>query len=168
MRIPMATAVGRGPTTLAAFDAALVTAGIADRNLIYLSSVLPPGSDVDRVPRLADTPGDWGDRLYCVMAEARTDQVGTEVWAGVGWVQDDTGRGLLVEHHAHDRTTLEALVSDSLDGLCRNRGLQFPRRGMAVEGTRCTGEPVSALVVAVFESAAWQARRLPARQRVHA
>ena len=36
MIIPVAGAVGCGPTDLAAFDAALVAAGVADRNLIYL------------------------------------------------------------------------------------------------------------------------------------
>ena len=71
MIILVTSAVGRGPTQLSAFDAALVSAGVADRNLIYLSSVLPPASDVRQVARIDCTPGAWGDRLYCVMAQAR-------------------------------------------------------------------------------------------------
>jgi arginine decarboxylase len=155
MIIQVTSAVGRGPTELAAFDAALVAAGVADRNLIYLSSVLPPASSVRQVDRIGCAPGTWGDRLYCVVAQARADVPGAQVWAGVGWVQDETGRGLLVEHHAHDEMGLRRLVTISLDGLCRNRGISLPSRGIEVAGARCDDEPVCALVVAVFESAAW-------------
>jgi arginine decarboxylase len=162
MIIQVAAAVGRGVTRLAAFDAALVAAGVADRNLIYLSSVLPPASLVEPVERIDRTPGDWGDRLYCVMAHAETSVPGTQVWAGIGWVQDSSGRGLLVEHEATDETSVRHLVAASLHGLCRNRGLAFPLSATLVAGVDCTGEPVSALVVAVFESAAW--RRADSRE----
>jgi arginine decarboxylase len=157
MLILVTSAVGRGPTPLAAFDAALVAAGVADRNLIYLSSVLPPASRVRRVARIEDTPGTWGDRLYCVLAQASAEVPGAQAWAGVGWGQDATGRGLLVEHHAGDDLSLRRLVATSLDGLCRNRGISLPSRGIEVAGANCAtdGEPACALVVAVFEAAAW-------------
>ena len=91
MPISIAAAPARAHE-LAAFDAALVDAGVADRNLILLSSVPPPGSAVERVDRIADAPGFWGDRLDRVLAQARTSKPGTEVWAGIGWMQDATGR----------------------------------------------------------------------------
>lgn len=160
MDIPVVAAVGHGPTELSAFDAALVSAGIADRNLIYLSSVLPPGARARLVPRVRDTPGGWGDRLYCVMAQARTSTPGDEVWAGIGWVQDRTGRGLLVEHEAHSETALRETVAASLDALRANRGgIALPSSGLQVAGARCDGTPVCALVVAVFESVAWRSSR---------
>jgi arginine decarboxylase len=162
MIIPVAGAVGRGPTQLAAFDAALVAAGVADRNLICLSSVLPPASSVHVVDRIGRTPGGWGDRLYCVLAQARTAVPGAQAWAGVGWVQDASGRGLLVEHHAADEVSLHRLVRTSLDALGRNRGLSFPSAGIEMAGVRCVDEPVCALVVAVFESAAWKSASRPA------
>ena len=155
MRIPIARGVGEGPTDLAAFDAALLDAGVADRNLIVLSSVLPPSSTVERVERISDAPGSWGDRLYCVLSEARTSEPGAEVWAGIGWMQDETGRGLLVEHHAHSEQGVTDLIAASLRGLGRNRNLTFPRTGAEIAGARCTGEPVCALVVAAFEAEAW-------------
>jgi arginine decarboxylase len=161
MIILLASAVGRGPTELAAFDAALVATGVADRNLIYLSSVLPPDSSVQVVDRIGCTPGTWGDRLYCVVAQARTAVPGAQAWAGIGWGQDSSGRGLLVEHDAHDETSLRGLVASSLDGLCRNREISLPFRGIEVAGARCAGEPVCALVVAVFESAAWNSASRP-------
>ena len=155
MRIAVARGTGGGATELVAFDAALLEAGVADRNLIVLSSVLPPGSTVDRVERIADTPGCWGDRLYCVLAEARTSEPDAEVWAGIGWMQDDTGRGLLVEHHAASEPALRALIAASLDGLARNRGLAFPRADAAIAGARCDGTPVCALAVATFDAEPW-------------
>lgn len=160
MEIPVVAAVGRGPTELAAFDAALVEAGIADRNLIYLSSVLPPGSAPRRVPRLAGTPGGWGDRLYCVMAQSRTSVPGQGVWAGIGWAQDRSGRGLLVEHEGHDEDEVRRTVAASLDALRANRGgLPLPHEDAEFAGAVCDGTPVCALVVAVFEAVGWRSRR---------
>ncbi len=160
MRIYVANAAGTGPTELAAFDAALAATGVADRNLICLSSVLPPGSDVVRVARV-DTPGDWGDRLYCVVAQARTSVPGTQAWAGIGWAQGDDGRGLLVEHDAPCEAEVRRLIDTSLDALCRNRGIVLPHRGSTVVGAVCEqpGQAVCALAVAVFEAAGWQARQ---------
>ena len=162
MIILMTGAVGSGPTHLAAFDAALVAAGVADRNLLYLSSVLPPASSVRQVDRILHAPGDWGDRLYCVMAQAQAVVPGAQAWAGVGWVQDVSGRGLLVEHHGGDEVSVRRLVRTSLDGLCRNRGVTFPTGGVEVSGLRCVDEPVCALVVAVFEAATWASAGRPA------
>lgn len=162
MIVRVARAVGHGPTNLAAFDAALVGAGVADRNLILLSSVLPAAARVVPVPRVDVAPGRWGDRLYCVAAHATTGQAGAEVWAGIGWVQDDTGRGLLVEHDATDETSLRGLVGASLDGLCTNRSITLPTRGVQVAGAVSDGRPTCALVVAVFQAEAWAANGRPA------
>ena len=73
MKLYLANAIGRGSTELAAFDAALVGAGVANFNLIRLSSVIPPNGEiveVERCPFAQD--GGWGDRLYAVYAEQRT------------------------------------------------------------------------------------------------
>jgi arginine decarboxylase len=89
------------------------------------------------------------------MAQSSAGVPGAQAWAGVGWGQDSSGRGLLVEHHADDEPSLRGLIDASLDGLCRNRGISLPERGIEVAGVECAGEPACALVVAVFESAAW-------------
>ncbi len=163
MDIPVTAVVGRGPTPLAAFDDALVTAGIADRNLITLSSVLPPGSRIHRVNRIDHTPGCWGDRLYIVMAHATTAAPGDEAWAGIGWAHDHSGRGLLVEHHADSEDDLRHLITTSLSALCRNRGdIHLPERGIAVAGATSHGQPTCALAVAVFEAAPWHTNGGPA------
>ncbi len=42
MKIHIGTSIGTGETELSAFDTALYNAGIANYNLLYLSSVIPP------------------------------------------------------------------------------------------------------------------------------
>ena len=157
MNIQMSHGVGAGPTELSAFDQALVNAGVANFNLIYLSSVLPPGSDVV-IPEVPEIPkGGWGDRLYVVMAQMRTQQRNQEVWAGIGWIQDPvTKAGLLVEHEGHSEAEVRADISNSLAALAANRGMEFNEPQMHITGALCEDYPVCALVAAVFESNPWQ------------
>lgn len=157
MNIQVSAGIGLGPTELSAFDQALVHAGVANFNLIYLSSVLPPGSNVSITEHREPPTGEWGDRLYVVMAQMRVSQRNQEAWAGIGWMQDPkTKQGLLVEHEGHSESEVRADISHSLVALARNRDMQFGSPQMHVVGTRCTDLPTCALVVAVFESNSWQ------------
>lgn len=155
LRIPVVSGSGTGPTELAAFDAALVAAGIADRNLIRLSSVIPPGSVVERTSGPVHAPGQWGDRLYVVLAELRTTQLHDRLAAGIGWVQSEDGRGLFVEHEGHSLDEVETHIHDSLEALVRSRGADFGEPLMHVVETVCEGSAACALVAAVVESAPW-------------
>jgi len=157
MTIQVTGGVGFGPTELSAFDQALVKAGVANFNLIYLSSVIPPGSNVSVVEQRQPIQGKWGDKLYVVMAECRTSLPNEEAWAGIGWIQDpDTKQGLMVEHEGHSEAEVRADIQASLQALADNRGQQFGPPNMHVVGAKCAGQPVTALVVAVFESTSWQ------------
>jgi arginine decarboxylase len=160
MIINLTTGLGRGPTELAAFDAALNHAGVANYNLLCLSSVIPPGSKIEvHDSQLQDVPGDWGDRLYVVMAEQRVSTRGHEAWAGIGWVQDAaTKRGLFVEHEGESETSVRSDLEQSLKALMQTRGIDFGDIHMVVNGGVCDGTPLCAMVVAVYESAAWQTR----------
>ncbi len=161
MKINIATGSGVGPTEISAFDHALVNAGVANFNLIYLSSVLPPGSDVKSIEGpITKVDGTWGDRLYVVMSQIRTSQRNQEVWAGIGWMQDaKTGQGLLVEHEGHAEGEVRADIQNSLQALAQNRGMEFGPIDMVVTGKKCVALPVCALAVAVFESATWETNR---------
>jgi arginine decarboxylase len=161
MQIQVSEGIGIGPTELSAFDQALVHAGVANYNLIYLSSVLPPDSVVS-VPTEPKRPeGTWGDRLYVVMAQKRISQRNQEAWAGIGWMQNlKTKQGLLVEHEGHSESEVRADISNSLTALARNRQMEFGPQHMHVVGTKCIDLPTCALVVAVFESSSWRAARL--------
>lgn len=46
MEIQISTGIGIGPTQLSAFDSALNNAGVANYNLLKLSSVIPPKSKI--------------------------------------------------------------------------------------------------------------------------
>lgn len=155
--IYLATAVGRGNTELGAFDAALVGAGVANFNLIRLSSVIPPNSRVLQVDTCPFTAaGGWGDRLYAVYAEQRTSIPGEQAWAGVGWCQDsDTGRGLFVEHEGSAEDEVRANIMASLNDLQSVRGVNFGRPQQVVVGAMCTGSPVCALVICGFATETW-------------
>ncbi|HUA13107.1 MAG TPA: pyruvoyl-dependent arginine decarboxylase [Candidatus Sulfotelmatobacter sp.] len=160
MNIQVVKGIGTGPTKLAAFDAALNSAGVANYNLIKLSSVIPGGSKIIKKQKpLADKelPGKWGDRLYVVMAEERVDSPNTEAWAGIGWVQDKkTGKGLFVEHEGASEKAVRSDITQSLEALMATRNVDFGNISMEVIGRTCTHLPVCALVAAVYQSDDWK------------
>lgn len=158
LTICLTTGIGTGPTTLAAFDGALRQAGIANFNLLRLSSVIPTGATMQRPVSPPIVPaGGWGDRLYVVMAEMRVDTPDLEAWAGIGWVRDDaTGRGLFVEHEGHSREEVEGDIQASLGALVAGRPQSFGPPEMVVAGTPYLGEPTCAMVAAIYESDPWR------------
>lgn len=153
--IVMARGIGSGPTLLAAFDTALLDAGVANYNLICLSSVIPPGAIVQR--RRWHTPAhEWGRRLYCVLSQAREDRPGHQVHAGIGWVRDEAGgQGLFVELHDHDRERLDHDLRTTLETMQRNRGVAVGPAYTEIASARCDTDPVCALVIAVYRSEPW-------------
>ena len=158
LTIQIASGVGRGPTRIAAFDAALREAGVHNFNLVYLSSVIPPAAHVLPLEgRPAGVEGAWGDRLYVVMASERVQEPGAEAWAGMGWVQQEgTGKGLFVEHEGHSEATVRWEIEASLTSMQAGRPERFGPVQSVVRGVRCQGEPVCALVVAVYEAEPWE------------
>lgn len=153
--IVMARGVGRGPTALAAFDDALQDAGVANYNLIVLSSVIPPGSRIER-RRWHTPPESWGQRLYCVLSQMREDRPGHEAHAGIGWVHDAAeGQGLFVELHDGDRHRLEADLHATLQHMQQRRGVALGPVHTEIVSARCDTQPVCALAIAVFASQAW-------------
>ena len=157
LTIEVATGIGRGPTEIAAFDGALREAGVHNYNLIRLSSVVPPASEIKPLGGAAKPPGDWGDRLYVVYAAQYASLPGEEAWAGVGWVQQPgTRKGMFVEHEGPTEQMVRSAISLSLDSLVKGRDDEVfgPERSV-VRGAVCEGEPTCALVVAVFESQGW-------------
>ncbi len=157
MKLYLASAIGRGSTELGAFDAALFRAGVANLNLVRLSSVIPPGSDIVQVERCPfEQNGRWGDRLYAVYAEQRTTTPGEQVWAGVGWCQDrETGQGLFVEHHGDREQPVRDQITASLTDLQAIRGLDLGPIHKCVVGAMCVGTPTCALVICGYATESW-------------
>lgn len=157
---------------MAAFDDALRVAGIANYNLIRLSSVIPPGSTVVARPhvdrgvidltdaaRFAEQPpvrGGWGDRLYAVWAYQSAELLGQQAWAGVAWVQDpEDGKGLFVEHEGSSESQVREELEASLTSISAARDMRHLEQHSVVVGTRCEGEPVAALVIAPYQTTTW-------------
>ncbi len=160
MKIHVTAGLGSGPTTLSAFDAALNHANIANYNLLCLSSVVPPKSEIVVHEYGLDgvkVPGTWGDRLYVVMAEMRVDTPNVEAWAGIGWVQDpETGQGLFVEHEGYNESSVKQDITQSLEALMATRNINYGPINMKVVGKTCTHLPVCAMVIAAYQASDWQ------------
>ena len=151
--ISIRTASGHGRTLLSAFDDALWHAGVANYNLIRLSSVIPRQSRIS----FSSEPlaGEHGDQLYCVYASALAEHPGETAWAGIGWVRDETGRGLFVEHHAGSEESLDELIHLSLEDLAERRGGGYGRINSVTVSAHNDGRPACALAIATYQVSGW-------------
>lgn len=155
LRIQIARGTGAGPTPAAAFDAALMDAGVANYNLLCLSSVIPPRAQLLRGRHL--TPAhQYGQRLYVVLSQMSEERPGHQAAAGLGWVQDEvSGCGLFVELHHADRARLEHDLHVTLDAMTRQRTVDFGPVHTEIAQRECERQPVCALVVAVYACEPW-------------
>lgn len=109
-RVFFTKGVGRDNTKLGSFEMALRDAGIEKQNLVYVSSIFPPGcKEISREQGLqALTPGEI---TYVVLARIETDENARLMAAAVG-VAIPTHRenqyGYLSEHHAFGETAESA------------------------------------------------------------
>jgi arginine decarboxylase len=150
---------GKGRTQLAAFDSALRAAGVADHNLIRLSSVIPPGAVVQVSSAGEQLRGGFGDVLYCVYAAAYATERGDDACAGIGWAlaTDGSGRGLFVEHSGHSEEQVSNLITMSLADMSSGRDEAFALEDMLLSSAHCHGQPVCSVVVATYRTAGWGA-----------
>ena len=152
--------VGKGGTTLAAFDAALFDAGIANHNLIPLSSIIPVGfTPILQKADLNDAEG-FGDKMYVVMAEKRETRKGRAAWAGIGWAMAETNpsKGLFVEHCGETESDVITLINKSLASMVSYRKEKYGAVQYKTMGIVCEEEPICAVVAAVYETEGWGER----------
>jgi len=97
--------VGRHKEYLASFELALRDAGIAEFNLVYVSSIFPPNCK-----RISREEGKKhlkpGQVVHCVMARTATNEPNRLVAASIGLAQpsDSNQYGYLSEHHPFGET----------------------------------------------------------------
>ena len=93
---------GRGVnrvSELNAFDLALRDAGLAEYNLVGVSSVLSPG--IERVESLESLELPRGAIVFCVLAQMNGDE-GETISAGIAYAfREDGDGGYVVEGHGH-------------------------------------------------------------------
>jgi arginine decarboxylase len=170
-RLPVLTAAATARTPLAAFHRALVAVGLGHYNLVRLSSVIPPHTEVGAGRRgqgpalvgrwTGSRPSDLvdgyhGDRLYCVYAEHGTDVPGEEVWAGVGWTQRVDGQGgYFVEHHGPTADAVSEAIRTSLADMVEDEVARFAPPTWVLESAVCETTPVCALVIVPYAVAGW-------------
>lgn len=129
--IRVVSGTGTGPTELAAYDAALVDAGVGGYNLVRLSSVIPAGAQV-RVLEAAPDLGPTGGRLSVVEAGvAAPDRVG----ATLSWARAGDGRGIFYETAATGDGALERAREEAAEGVAAGVAL---REWSPVERERAT------------------------------
>ncbi|WP_298132496.1 pyruvoyl-dependent arginine decarboxylase [Micropruina sp.] len=159
LTIRVSTGSGKGRTSMAAFDSALRDAGVADHNLIRLSSIIPPGTVIETCDSADQLRGTFGDALYCVYAVAFATERGDDAWSGIGWSRatDGSGRGLFVEHTGHAEEQVRTMIMASLTDMADGRSDSFAFEHMVLSSARCSGQPACSVVVATYRTAGWGA-----------
>lgn len=113
------------PTSpLNAFDAALTKAGVAQCNLVGVSSILPP--DAEMANNTDITPGAI---TFCVLARMDGDP-GETIGAGVGWAwgitPDEKKYGIVTEAHGYkDKEAIDKELKWKLQEMAKLRQMQI-------------------------------------------
>ena len=121
--------VGKHTNNLESFEAALRNAGIAQFNLVKVSSIYPPGCKiVSRRVGLSKLAA--GQIVFCVMAEARTNEPNRLVSAGIGLAVPARGEqfGYISEHHGcgmTERKTADFVEDMAASMLATTLGIDF-------------------------------------------
>lgn len=144
---------GTGITKLAAFDSALYNAGIANFNLIRLSSVIPPKSKVI-IKKLNWNNKEYGHKLYVVLSFGIEERPGNFIYAGLGWKNCENHGGIFVEHAADNKKVVISAINDTLISVGRYRCIEGDLKYKII-GKRCKDIPVCTLVAAVYKSEGW-------------
>jgi arginine decarboxylase len=163
MTIKVVKGKGEAKTKLSAFDAALKDAGVYNYNLIFLSSVIPPNSEIIISENFESPKEDYGNKLYVVCAEDRSDEVGKFIGAGLGWYQFEENKGVFVEHHIKGEThvavksELNQRIKNSIKDLCEFRDVTFKEAELhsEINITEVKNNPTSVLVMAAYKSEGW-------------
>ncbi|MDI6644273.1 MAG: arginine decarboxylase, pyruvoyl-dependent [Methanobacteriaceae archaeon] len=82
MKISITSGKSEGPTNLNAFDNALLNAGIGDVNLIKVSSIIPKGTEIVKLPKLKP-----GTMVNCVLSHVTSQRRGDHITAAIAVAQ---------------------------------------------------------------------------------
>jgi len=118
-RLFLTKGVGRHKYQLKSFEEALRQAGVAQQNLVQVSSILPPKCKI--VSRESGLEGLIpGQITYCVMARSETNEHGRLIASSIGIAvpKDSNQWGYLSEVHSHGVTEQEA--ADMAEDLAAN------------------------------------------------
>lgn len=121
MKVSLTKGASEGPTKLNAFDNALLDADIGNVNLIPVSSMLPPNTQV--IPMLKLKPGEMTN---CVLSHQYSDNPGDEISAVIAFAQAEE-MGCVIETSGINRT-LKQLKEEAkfmAEYMIEKRGLEI-------------------------------------------
>lgn len=93
MKIRIVWGSSEGSTKVGAFDSALCEAGIHNLNLIKMSSIIPPGSEVIEIGRIR---GEEPVGSIGMVVLSHIEAMGYWIASGLGWILAEEG-GVFVE-----------------------------------------------------------------------
>ena len=121
MKVSLTKGASEGPTKLNAFDNALLDADIGNVNLIPVSSMLPPNTQVIPMPILKP-----GEMTNCVLSHQYSDNPGDEISAVIAFAQAEE-MGCVIETSGINRT-LKQLKEEAkfmAEYMIEKRGLEI-------------------------------------------
>lgn len=155
MIINITSGKGIGDTEITAFDAALFDAGINDYNLIILSSIIPPRSEI-LIKKLSRGNHSIGNKLYIVLSKNYETRRGKKAYAGLGWRIREDGSGIFLEEHGENEEELIDKLREGLKSMVKYRDGIFGEPNYKIEEIECIDKPVCALVAAVYKDEGWE------------
>ena len=157
MKIHVTWGTGEGSTKIAAFDRALWDAGIANYNMIKLSSVIPVGVDVV-VEKVDMNNKEHGHKLYVVLSEQYETEKGEKAVAGLGWVSANhvKGKGIFVEHGARTGEEVTEYIENTINSMTSYRPEEHGGIKVKTAEKECTNAVVCSVVAAVYKSEGWE------------
>lgn len=101
MKVSLTKGASEGPTKLNAFDNALLEAKIGNVNLIPVSSMLPPNTQLVEMPELEP-----GEMTNCVLSHQYSENPGDEITAIISYCQAEE-MGCVIEASGINRSLKE-------------------------------------------------------------
>ena len=135
-----------GPFELVAFDNALSKAGIAELNLVPVSSIWPIDCKIVKMPKLEP-----GTITPIIIAKISSSTPGQNIAAAVGIGTSETSHGIVSEYHDIGVTqkTAGIIVETMVKNMMERRGLK-PTKMTSISAGHIVENHGSALAAVVF------------------
>ncbi|MFB6217122.1 MAG: pyruvoyl-dependent arginine decarboxylase [Candidatus Aenigmatarchaeota archaeon] len=155
MEIRITSGTGEAGTRKGAFDKALYETGLANYNLVELSSIIPEGARIRRKNMETDEER-YGDKAYVVLSKSVATEQGREAWASLGWhYHTEDQKGVFVEYDGETEDEVTRKIEDAVNTLHQERRNSEAELHMEKKGIECDGNPVCAIVAAVYDIERW-------------
>ncbi len=143
MKIAIVSGKDEGPTKLNAFDNALSDAGIGDVNLIKVSSMLGPNTEIVDLPDFKP-----GSMVNCVLSEVTSDVSGQQITAVVAVAIGDE-LGCAVEASGRDESPDDVIAEAKAMAtyMMDRRGVEI--RDLIVESSSTTVNKIASVIASI-------------------